>query len=140
MDAISSFISINQKRKKKLFNLYLFLNVKTNIFYFNNYFCSYFYFVLKKNVRRNMSIIIKSFFQLLISNYYVVIDQTKYRSIIVQTRKLRSTVIKLKIKLLFPLLIKLCYIILSVSRLNENRSMNKKIKKKYQIRVNQSLI
>lgn len=80
-----------------------------------------------------MSIIIKSFFQLLISNYYVVIDQTKYRSIIVQTRKLRSTVIKLKIKLLFPLLIKLCYIILSVSRLNENRSMNKKIKKKYQI-------
>lgn len=77
-----------------------------------------------------MSIIIKSFFQLLISNYYIVIDQTKYRSIIVQTRKLRSTVIKLKIKLLFPLLIKLCYIILSVSKLNENRSMNKKIKKK----------
>lgn len=77
-----------------------------------------------------MSIIIKSFFQLLISNYYIVIDQTKYRSIIVQTRKLRSTVIKLKIKLLFPLLIKLCYIILLVSRLNENRSMNKKIKKK----------
>lgn len=67
---------------------------------------------------------------MLISNYYVAIDQTKYRSIIVQTRKLRSTVIKLKIKLLFPLLIKLCYIILSVSRLNENRSMNKKIKNK----------